>query len=59
MIKPDRTIKGKGEGIMLRYQISSPLEASEMHSLEKKRRKIRKIQQKQVKKNGINVFFIK
>ena len=34
MRNPDSTMKGKREGIMLRYQINKPLEASEIHSLE-------------------------
>ena len=50
IIKPDKTMKGKREGIILWYQMSKPLEASKIHSLEKNRSKKSKIQQKRVKK---------
>ena len=52
-------MKGNKQGIMFLYHINNPLEESKIHSFEQKRSKIRNIQEKQVKKNAINVFFIK
>ena len=48
IMKPERTIKGNKVGIILRYHISKPLEANKIHLSEKKSKRTRKRQQKNV-----------
>ena len=58
-MNPDRTIKGKREGIILLNQMSNPFEARVIQSLEQMSSIKRKKQEKKLKKRLTAVFFIK